>query len=418
MDGDWQADLERWLDPYLKALGHKARQRMCPAYIAGLIGLGNRKSIQPMAARMDEVSYDRLHHFIGAGVWDSAPLEACLWRQADTLVGGDKALLIIDDTALPKKGKLSVGVAPQYATVLGKNANCQTLVSMTLASGEVPLMLSLRLFLPESWTSDVARMAKAYVPEAFQAYRTKPEIAIEEIDRAILAGVRFGCVLADAGYGLSASFRQALTARGLNWAVGIPRHQKVYPADVQMIFPVAGRGRPRLRHVPDVKSRAAHIMLEDAKWRQVSWRRGTKGPLSARFAAVRVRIADGPPQRIGSAGAQHLPGEEAWLVGEHRSNGERKYYLSNLPADTPIKELAGAIKARWVCEQAHQQLKEELGLDHFEGRSWTGLHRHLLMTMMAYAFLQTQRLAQAGRKKKKARTTPTTNSSSSPASDH
>jgi SRSO17 transposase len=418
MDGDWQADLERWLDPYLKALGHKARQRMCPAYIAGLIGLGDRKSIQPMAERMDEVSYDRLHHFIGAGLWDSAPLEDCLWRQADTLVGGDTALLIIDDTALPKKGKLSVGVAPQYATVLGKNANCQTLVSMTLASGEVPLMLSLRLFLPESWTIDVARMAKAHVPEAFQAYRTKPEIAIEEIDRAILAGVRFGCVLADAGYGLSASFRQALSARGLHWAVGIPRHQKVYPADVQMIFPVAGRGRPRLRHVPDVKSRAAHIMLEDAKWRQVSWRRGTKGPLRARFAAVRVRIADGPPQRIGSAGAQHLPGEQAWLVGEHRSNGERKYYLSNLPADTPIKELAGAIKARWVCEQAHQQLKEELGLDHFEGRSWIGLHRHLLMTMMAYAFLQTRRLAQAGRKKKKARTTPTTNSSGSPTSYH
>ena len=115
---------------------------------------------------------------------------------------------------------------------------------------------------------------------------------------------------------------------------------------------------------------------------------------------MRVRIADGAPQRIGDAGAQHMPGEEAWLVGEHRSNGERKYYLSNLPADTSIKEVAGAIKARWICEQAHQQLKEELGLDHFEGRSWTGLHRHALMTMMAYAFLQTQRLAQAGRKKR------------------
>ena len=416
MDEDWQADLGRWLEPYLGSLANKTRRRMCPAYIAGLIGPGDRKSIQPMAARSDAIPYDRLHHFIGAGLWDSAPLEATLWNQADQLVGGDKAWLIIDDTALPKKGKASVGVAPQYATVLGKNANCQTLVSMTLASGEVPIMLSLRLFLPESWTDDTARMAKAGVPEGFQSYRTKPEIAVEEIDRAIAAGVRFGCVLADAGYGLSASFRQALTARDLCWAVGIPRHQKVYPADVQLIFPVAARGRPRVRHVPDVKSRAAHAILEDAKWRQVSWRRGTKGRLSARFAAMRVRIADGQSQRIGSAGAQHMPGEEAWLVGEHRSNGERKYYLSNLPAETAIRELAGAIKARWICEQAHQQLKEELGLDHFEGRSWTGLHRHALMTMMAYAFLQTRRLAQAGRKKKSLRAATSTQPASSPPS--
>ncbi len=144
-------------------------------------------------------------------------------------------------TALPKKGKASVGIAPQYATVLGKNANCQTLVSVTLASGEVPVMLSLRLFLPESWTSDVARMTSAGVPEAFQGYRTKPEIAIEEIDRTIAAGVRFGCVLADAGYGLSsAPFRQALSERRLCWAVGIARHQKVYPANVQLVFPVTG----------------------------------------------------------------------------------------------------------------------------------------------------------------------------------
>jgi SRSO17 transposase len=282
---------------------------------------------------------------------------------------------------------------------LGNNANCQTLVSVTLASGELPLMLSLRLFLPESWMRDEARMIRAGVPEQFRQPRTKPEIAIEEIDRVAGAGVRFGCVLADAGYGLSASFRQALSARGLFWAVGIPRHQKVYPADVQLIFPVATHGRPRLRHVPDLKSAAAHSILEGAKWRQVSWRRGTKGRLVARLAAMRVRIADGAPQRIGSSRGQHMPGEEVWLVGEHRSNGERKYYLSNLPAGTPIKEVAGAIKARWICEQAHQQLKEELGLDHFEGRSWSGLHRHALMTMMAYAFLQARRLAQARRKK-------------------
>lgn len=212
-------------------------------------------------------------------------------------------------------------------------------------------------------------------------------------------------MLADASYGLSAPFRQALSARGLRWAVGIPRHQKVYPADVGLIFPVAGRGRPRQRHIPYQKSQAAEAILAASTWRSVSWRRGTKGRLSARFAAVRVRIADGPPQRIRDMGAQHMPGEEAWLVGERRSGGERKYYLSNLPADTPLRALAGAIKARWICEQAHQQLKEELGLDHFDGRSWVGLHRHALMAMIAYAFLQTRKLSAAKGEKTLTRTT-------------
>jgi SRSO17 transposase len=381
---------------------------MCPAYIAGLIGPGDRKSIQPMASKAEGVGYDRLHHFIAAGVWDSAPLEAALWQQADTMVGGGDSWLIIDDTALPKKGRNSVGVAPQYASALGKNANCQTMVSVTLARGEVPAMLALRLFLPESWTSDSARMSRAGVPEEHRLFKTKPEMAINEIDRIRAAGVRFGCVLADAGYGLSAPFRQALSERGLTWAVGIPGRQKVYPADVALIFPVAGHGRPRQRHVPDSRSVPALTMLQGSKWRQVSWRRGTKGRLSARFAAIRVRVADGAPQRIGTMGAQHMPGEEVWLVGEHRSSGECKHYLSNLPADTPIRKLASAIKARWICEQAHQQLKEELGLDHFEGRSWTGLHRHALMAMIAYAFLQSRRLAAAGREKKSLRTAATT----------
>lgn len=198
-------------------------------------------------------------------------------------------------------------------------------------------------------------------------------------------------------------FRQGLSARGLVWAVGIPKHQKVYLHDVSLIFPVSGHGRPRQHPIPDILSMAAETILADAGWRKVSWRRGTKGRLSARFAASRVRIADGPPQRILDKGQQHMPGEEAWLVGEWRSSGERKYYVSNLPADTTLKKLAGAIKARWVCEQAHQQMKEELGLDHFEGRSWKGLHRHALMTMIAYAFLQIHRLQIAKREKNQRR---------------
>jgi SRSO17 transposase len=247
-------------------------------------------------------------------------------------------------------------------------------------------------------------LKRAGVPVEYRTPRSKPEIALAEIDRAMAVGVRFGCVLADAGYGLSAPFRQGLTTRGLAWAVGIPRHLKVYPVGVQLIWPITKvRGKPRKRHVPDILSIAAEDMLASAKWKIVSWRSGTKGRLKARFAAVRVRTADGPPQRIWDKGQQHLPGDEAWLIGEQRASGEKKYYLASLPAATDLRTLAATIKARWICEQAHQQLKEELGLDHFEGRSWQGLHRHALMTMIAYAFLQHRRLTQVGRKKKNQR---------------
>jgi SRSO17 transposase len=405
---NWNAELRTWLSPFLQKLGHKARRQMCPLYVAGLIGPGDRKSVQPMAERLAPGDYDQLHHFVSAGVWDAAPLEAELLIQADRLVGGHDAVLVIDDTAMPKKGKHSVGVASQYASALGKTANCQTLVSLTLARGEVPVMVALRLFLPESWTSDRVRLERAGVPSEYQMARTKPEIALAEIDRMIAAGVRFGCVLADAGYGLSAPFRQGLTARKLAWAVGIPRHLKVYPIGVKLIWPKAARGRPRKRHIPDILSMAAEDMLADAKWQTVSWRNGTKGPLKARFAAVRIRTADGSPQRIRDKGQQHLPGDQAWLIGEHRASGERKYYLANLPAATDLRTLATTIKARWICEQAHQQLKEELGLDHFEGRSWQGLHRHALMTMIAYAFLQHRRLAKARREKKNQRAATST----------
>jgi SRSO17 transposase len=408
MDVDWQADLDRWLEPFVAALRHKTRARMCPAYIAGLIGPGDRKSVQPMAARAGEVGYDQLHHFVAAGVWDSAPLEAALLKEADGLVGDEAGFLVIDDTALPKKGRHSVGVAPQYASSLGKTSNCQSLVSVTLASREVPVMVGLRLFLPESWTNDPERMMRAHVPKDRQVALTKPEIAIEEIDRVIASGVRFGCVLADAGYGSSSSFRQALSERSLLWAVGLSRRQNVYPADVDLIFPLATTGRRRQYHIPDRPPVSAEAMLSGEKWQKISWRRGTKGRLTCHFAARRVRVADGHKHRMLDNRMQCMPGDEVWLVGERRSTGEQKYYVSNLPVDTSLKMLAATIKARWVCEQAHQQLKEELGLDHFEGRSWTGLHRHALMTMIAYAFLQSRRLKAVGRKKKSRGTTAAT----------
>src|SRR6059036_1086245 len=190
---DWQDDLGGWLGPFLSHLGHKARRRMCPLYVAGLIGPGERKSVQPMASRLVPGDYDQLHHFVAAGVWDAAPLETELLVQADRLVGGSDAVLVIDDTAMPKKGRHSVGVAAQYASALGKTANCQTLVSLTLARGEVPVMLGLRLFLPESWTSNQARLKRAGVPTEYRTARTKPELALAEIDRVIATGVCFGC---------------------------------------------------------------------------------------------------------------------------------------------------------------------------------------------------------------------------------
>lgn len=197
--------------------------------------------------------------------------------------------------------------------------------------------------------------------------------------------MRFGTVLADAGSGSSAAFRHALDERGLGFAVGILCTQKVYAADVALV-PPPGRAR---KLIPGQDPRIVEAVLDESPWRRVTWRQGTEGKLSARFSALRVRVADGPV----FGNNQHLPGEEVWLVGEWRSSGERKYCLSNWPARITRQALVGAIKARWVCEQAHHQLEEGLGLDHFEGRSWTGLHRHALMTCLAFAYLQHRRLA-------------------------
>jgi SRSO17 transposase len=378
-------DLDTWLEPFLAALGHRKRRLWAPLYLRGLLGPSERKSLQPMAASLGLSGHDQLQHFIASPAWDDAPLWRVLAGQAGRLVGGPKAALVIDDTALPKKGRLSVGVARQYCGQLGKQANCQALVSLTLAGREVPAPVGLRLFLPEEWTSDPERCAAAGVPEGERVARTKGEIALAEVDRVIAAGLRFGAVLADAGYGASAAFRQGLSERGLTWAVGIPRTQKVYGADVQLVPPTGRKRRP----VPDQEPREAEAVLADLPWRRVTWRHGTKGPLAARFAAIRIRVGDGPTW----ANNRHLPGDEVWLVGEWRSSGERKYHLCNLPPRSSLRTLAGAIKARWVCEQAHQQLKQELGLGHFEGRFWTGLHRHALMTCMAFTWLQHLRLA-------------------------
>src|SRR5215204_2370882 len=386
----WEAELEAWLEPFLGRLRRQAQRRWAPFYLKGLILPGERKSIEPMAARVAPADTQQLHHFVSASPWATAPLEDELVKAADRLVGGPGAVLAVDDTALVKQGRRSVGVKRQYCGQLGKKANCQALVSLTLARAEVPVCVGLRLFLPEDWCADAGRRAAVRVPEAVR-YRPKWKIALDEIDRVLASGARFGCVLADAEYGKAAEFRHGLAERGLSFAVGILPTQKVYPADVTLSHPERKpTGRRRKHPVPSVSSVAAAELIEarPEAFRTVSWRTGTKGPLKAAFAAMRVQVADGPV----AAGGQHLPGEEVWLIGEHRATGERKYYLSNLPAETSLETLAALIKARWACEQMHQQMKDELGLDHFEGRSWRGLHHHALLCQLAMAFLQHLRL--------------------------
>src|SRR3954468_6727327 len=400
---DWEAELERWLGPFLARLRRKEQRHWAPFYLKGLILPGERKSVEPMAARVAPADTQQLHHFVSTSPWATAPLEDELVKAADRLVGGPHAGLGGDDPALVKQGRHSVGVKRQYCGQLGKRANCQSLVSLTLASAEVPVGVGLRLFLPEDWGGDAGRRAAAGVPGAV-AYRPKWKIALDEIDRVLASGARFGHVLADAEYGKAGEFRAGLAERRLPYAVGILPTQKVYPADVTLASPARRpTGRPRKHPVPSAASVAAAGLLEarPAAFRAVSWRTGTKGPLKAAFAALRVRVADGPA----TAGGRHLPGDEAWLVGEHRTSGERKYYLSNLPPDAPLETLAALIKARWVCEQMHQQLKDELGLDHFEGRSWRGLHHHALLCQLAFAFLQHLRLGgKKGRDRARART--------------
>jgi SRSO17 transposase len=287
-------DLDGWVTPFLDAMGRSTRRRWAPVYLRGLLGPDGPKSVQPIATRLGLRGHDQLHRFVTSPAWNDAPLWRVLAEKADAIVGGDEAVLVIDDPALPKKGTRSVGLAPQYCGELGKQANCQALVSLTLARGEVPVPIGLWLFLPKSWTDDPARRAAAGVPETARMAQTKPEIAVDEIDRVRAAGIRFGCGLADAGYGLSAPFRRGLSARGLVWSVGIPRTQTVFTTGVGLRFSRAGRGKPRQHAVPSEDARSAADLLAGGRWRRIAWRQGSKGPLAARFAALRVRVADGP----------------------------------------------------------------------------------------------------------------------------
>lgn len=321
----WQRELERWCAPYLDAFEHKVRRRWAPVYLRGLLLPGERKSIEPIVERVAPDEKEQIHHFVAASTWDTAPIEVVHADRCNELVGGPDAHLIVDDTALPKKGSHSVGVAHQYCGALGKQANCQCLVSLTLARNEVPVPIALRLYLPEGWAADPKRRAKARVPEDI-SFRPKWRIALDEIDRLLEHNVQFGSVLADAGYGACGEFRNELSKRKLVWTVGILSTQTAYPASVRVSppKPKRTRGRQPTRGTPTEPSQTVAKLIErlgPRAVRTVTWRRGSKGPLFGRFAMMRVCPADGPRM---PGNNHHLPGDEAWLIAEFRSE-ETKY---------------------------------------------------------------------------------------------
>src|SRR3954447_13084243 len=335
-DADWRAELDARLAPFLAVLGHRKRRSWAPAYLRGLLGPGERKSLQPMAAGLGLKGHDQLQHFVASPAWDDAPLRRLLVEQADALVGGPDAVPVVDDTALPKKGERSVGVARQYCGCLGKRAGCQVLVSLTLAGGEVPLPLGLRLFLPEEWTADPERCARAGVPEEHRRALTKPDLALAEVDRIIAAGVRFGRVLADAGYGAGAAFRRGLSMRRLAWAVGILKTQNVYPAAVELLWPVAARGS------------AAQAPRAERGPRRGRGHAGGRGVAPDQLAAGhqraargRVRRPAGPPGGGCAAPQRAAPARGRGLAGRRAPRLGRAQVLPLQPARGGLARGAG-----------------------------------------------------------------------------
>jgi SRSO17 transposase len=380
------------------ALGHADRKAPLKAYCTGLILPGERKSVEPMAARLEparvQAAHQSLHHFVAKAEWSDEGVLAVVRAEvlpAITRRGAIRAW-IVDDTGLPKKGKHSVGVARQYCGQLGKQDNCQIAVSLSLANDHASLPIAYRLYLPEAWANDAERRAKAGVPEDI-VFRTKPEIALDQIRLALAAGVPAGTVLADAGYGNDTAFRSALTEIGLSYIVGIQSSASLWPPGSGPLpaKPWSGNGRPsslvrrNLEHKP-LSAKALAQTLPQTAWRTVTWREGTNAALASRFAALRLRPSHRDYWRS-------TPRPEEWLLVEwpQGENEPTKYWLSTLPGDTTLADLVDLAKLRWRIERDYQELKQEIGLDHYEGRGWRGFHHHATLAIAAYGFLVSER---------------------------
>ena len=387
-----------YVDHLATALGHRDRHEPLRAYVTGLCLPGERKSIEPMAARVDprhvRARHQSMHHFVADAPWDAAAVlrVAREWVLGPMARHGAVAAWIVDDTAFPKKGQHSVGVARQYCGVLGKQDNCQVAVSVSVANAAVSLPAAYQLYLPESWAQDRRRRRAAGVPDAV-AFQPKWHIALRQIQTLQAEGVPQAPVVADAGYGDTTAFREALTAAGLPYVVGMKKETTAWPPGEAPRPPKRwnGRGRPPTRvrrtatHPPHSLKQLA-VALPLAAWRTVTWREGTRGAMRSRFARLRVRPAHRDAQRA-------APRPEEWVLIEWPRGAAEptKYWFSTLPATIPLVELVHLAKLRWRIERDYQELKDELGLDHFEGRGWRGFHHHGALCIAAYAYLAAER---------------------------
>jgi SRSO17 transposase len=393
-----KADLLSFVEDVAAGIGRSERKHWCMTYLRGLLLDGERKSIEPMASRLsaiDEPTKDyvqALQQFVNQSNWEDSLVRENMRQRVGRQLGGE-GVLIIDDTGFPKQGKHSVGVARQYSGTLGKVGNCQIAVTLQYQVDRSVACIDADLYLPESWANDEKRLKKAGVPEGV-GYRPKWQIALEMIQRALNSGLR-GPVLADAAYGTVTKFRQALDDLQLPWCLGVDSTLRVIDAntDLGSVPERQTMGRPPTRP-PVVRLRAVETESV-GQWaasrlkafRKVTWRQGSKGPMSSRFAVWRVRHAHRT-----SAGA--MPQEACWLIAEWPLNEATptKFSFSNLPEDTSRRDLVRLAKRRWWVEHSYRELKDELGLDHFEGRSWRGWHHHVTLTMLAYLFLVEIRL--------------------------
>lgn len=387
-----------YIEHLSEATGHADRHGPLAEYCTGLLLPGERKSVEPMAARVAPAEvgakHQSLHHFVANAPWDEAELLASVRTFVLPIMEKSAPIRawIVDDTGIPKKGKHSVGVARQYCGELGKQDNCQVAVTLSVAHDHASLPIALRLYLHETWANDDARREKAGVPDEIE-FQTKPKIALGQIARAIDDGVPQGVVLADAGYGNDTAFRTGLTQLGLVYAVGVQGSTAVWAPGTAPLPKKewSGKGRPTKRLQRDktmkpISAKALAQGLPKKAWKIVTWREGTKGELTSRFAAQRVR-----PSHRDTLRAE--PHAEEWLLIEW-PEGEKeptKYWMSTLPADTPIAALVDTAKLRWRIERDFQDLKQEIGLDHYEGRGWRGFHHHAALSIAAYGFLVAER---------------------------
>ena len=398
MAGDSESRFEAYVEDLCRTVRHADRAAPLRAYCLGLMLPGDRKSVEPMAARVEpgrvQAAHQSMHHFVAKADWsDEAMLAAVRATVLPAITRhGQLRAWIIDDTGLPKKGVHSVGVARQYCGQLGKQDNCQVAVTLSVANDHASLPIAYRLYLPEEWASDPVRREKVGVP-ADVRFRTKPQIALEQVWGALAEGVAPGVLLADAGYGVDTAFRTGLSRLGLTYAVGIQSTTSLWkPGEAPLPpKPWSGRGRPPslVRHDPEHKPVSAKEMataLPPTAWHTVTWREGSNTPLSSRFAAVRVRPAHRDTLRS-------EPRPEEWFMVEWPEDEAEpiKYWFSTLPEDMPLADLVEITKLRWRIERDFQNLKQELGLGHYEGRGWRGFHHHAALCIAAYGFLITER---------------------------